>query len=285
MRIRRLVFLVICLVPLPAYADVTLRQTTAGTGSGLSARAKGTTYIRGNKMRADTIVDDKTQTTIVDIDAQKIYSFDSKKKEADVWDMATIAAEVSKSVDVSSTRASLKPNGQTKRIGGRAVNGYDMDVLIQSSMGGRKDVNMSVSLSGPVWIVENAPGSADFAHFYTAALAKGWTVSDPRGAKARPAQAKTIAEMYRKIAQVAGIPYEIDVQIKMSGGGPLAELALDDGVDLPRPELELRRDFIGGQLAKMGNVTMTTTVESTDVGPLAESLFAPPADYKLNQKR
>jgi len=35
----------------------------------------------------------------------------------------------------------------------------------------------------------------------------------------------------------------------------------------------------------MGNVTMTTTVDSVDVAPLADDLFAPPAGYKLNQKK
>jgi hypothetical protein len=37
--------------------------------------------------------------------------------------------------------------------------------------------------------------------------------------------------------------------------------------------------------SKMGNMTMTTTVDSVEVGPLADDLFAPPAGYKLNQKK
>jgi len=38
-------------------------------------------------------------------------------------------------------------------------------------------------------------------------------------------------------------------------------------------------------LARMGNLTMTTTVDSVEVGALADDLFAPPAGYKLNQKK
>ena len=38
-------------------------------------------------------------------------------------------------------------------------------------------------------------------------------------------------------------------------------------------------------LSKIGNVTMTTTVDSVEVAPLADDLFAPPAGYKLNQKK
>jgi hypothetical protein len=91
---------------------------------------------------------------------------------------------------------------------------------------------------------------------------KGWIFSDPRGAKAQPGQAKAVAEMYRQVAAIGGIPYASDLQIKMSGDGPLA-----------------------GILAKIGNVTMTTTTDSVEVGPLADNLFAPPAGYKLNQKK
>src|SRR5687768_8376721 len=104
----------------PAFADLTLKQTTSGKGMGLGGQTTGTTYIKGNKMRADVVMGDKTQTSVYDLDAQKMYIFDSKKKEADVWDMAAFSAEVGKSVDVSSTKASLKPNGQTKQIGGKS---------------------------------------------------------------------------------------------------------------------------------------------------------------------
>ncbi len=247
---------------LPAQADVTLKQTTGGKGMGMSAKTSGVTYIKGHKMRTDVLMGDKTHSMIFDVDAQKLYVFDSKKKEADVWDMAAFGAEISKAVDVSGAKASLKPNGQTRQIAGRSAAGYDMDVSMQSAMGGNKDMMMTVTLSGPAWIVKNAPGSADYARFYRAAAEKGWIFSDPRGAKAQPGQAKAMAEMYRQMADIGGIPYATDMQIKMSGSGPL-----------------------GGIMSRMGNVTMTSTVDSVDVGPLDDSLFAPPAGYKLNQKK
>jgi hypothetical protein len=247
---------------LPAYADVTLKQKSSGKGLGISGNASGVTYIRGNKMRSDVVVGDKTHTMIFDLDAQRLYIFDSGKKQADVWDMATFASELSKAVDVSGAKASLKANGQTRPIGGHSAIGYDLEISMQSAIGGGKDMDITAVLSGPIWIVKNAAGSADFAGFYKAAVDKGWIFSDPRGAKAQPGQAKAMAEMYRQMANIGGIPYATDVQIKMSGSGPLA-----------------------GILAKIGNVTMTTTIDSVEVAPLADDLFAPPADFKLNQKK
>jgi hypothetical protein len=247
---------------LPVHADVTLKQTTGGRALGMSGNGSAVTYIKGNKMRSDAVIGGKTHTMIFDVDAQRLYIFDSKKKEADVWDMAAFAGELSKAVDVSGAKASLKANGQTKSIGGHSATAYDLEVSMQSAMPGSKDMDMTAVLSGPVWIVKNAPGSADFAAFYTAAVEKGWIFSDPRGAKAQPGQARAMAEMYRQIANTGGIPYASDVQIKMSGSGPMA-----------------------GLLAKIGNMTMTSTTDSVEVGPLADSLFSPPAGYKLNQKK
>jgi len=71
-----------------------------------------------------------------------------------------------------------------------------------------------------------------------------------------------MAEMYRQIAAIGGIPYETNLQVKMGGGGPMA-----------------------GVFAKMGNASMSTVVDSVDTGSLSDDVFAPPEDYKLNSKR
>jgi hypothetical protein len=245
----------------PSFADLTVKQTTTGKGLGLTGSAPGTTFIKGNKMRTDVVMGDKTQTSVYDLDAQKMYVFDSKKKEADVWDMGAFAEEISKSVDVSSTKATLKPNGQSKTIGAKPAAGYDLEVSMQAAFAGSKDMNMTVTLAGPVWIVKE-PAAADYAKFYKAAVEKGWIFSDPRAAKAQPGQAKAMAEMYDQMAKIGGIPYETNVEIKMSGSGPMA-----------------------GLLARLGNISMTSTVESVDAASLADDLFAPPAGYKLNPKK
>jgi hypothetical protein len=247
----------------PAHADVTLKQTTSGKGLGMSGTAPAVTYIKGNKMRTDTIVGNRTQTMIFDLDAQKMYMFDSRKKEADVYDMATFSEEISQSVDTANMKVSMKPNGQTKEIAGKTATGYDLEVSVPAGMGGSKDMMMVMTLSGPTWIVKGAPGTADYVGFYKAAIEKGWIFSDPRAAKGQPGQAKAMAEMYRLLAEADGVAYETDMQMKMGGmSGPMA-----------------------GLLSKMGNISFSTKVDSVDTGALAADLFAPPAGYKLNNKK
>lgn len=245
-----------------AYSDVTIKQTTSGKGMGMSGDLSGTTYLKGNKMRADVVMGGMTRTTIFDVDAQKMYIFDSEKKEADVWDMAAFSAELGKTVDLSNMQASITPNGQAKEVNGHHAVGYDVLISVQSAMGGNTSMMMTVTLQGPIWMVKDAPGAAEYSRFYKNAAEKGWIFSDPRAAKGQPGQAKAIAEMYRKIADIGGMAYETDLQIKISGTGPMA-----------------------GILAKMGNMTMTSQITSSEDGALADMLFAPPADYKLNPKK
>ena len=248
-------------VALPAHADVTIQQTVEGKGMG-QGQAHSTTFIKGNRMRTETVLGDKTMITIFDVDAQKMFIFDTKKKEADVWDMAAFADELSKNVDASNIRGDFKSNGQTKAIAGKSATGYDMSISMDSAMGGNKDMTMTVTLTGPVWVVKNGPGSADFVKFYKGAVQKGWIFTDPRAAKGQPGQAKAMAEMYRKMSDAGGIAYESDIQIKMSGSGPMA-----------------------GLMAKMGNLSMHTVVDSVETAAIDETLFAPPPGYKLNPKK
>ncbi|HEY9466776.1 MAG TPA: hypothetical protein VIR54_26955 [Vicinamibacterales bacterium] len=251
----------------PAAADLTLKQTMNGKGMGVTGASSGTAYIKGNKMRSEMQVGDRTQIAIFDLDAQKMYSFDSKKKEADVWDMATFSAELAKTVDTSAMKASLTPNGQTKQINGQTATGYDLEISMPSAIGGNPDMVMTVTMTGTTWIVKDAPGTADYVNFYKAAAEKGWIFGDPRAAKSSPGQARATVEMYKQFADAGGIAYETDMQMKVSstGGGAANPL--------------------GGLLARMGNMSMATTIQSIETGALGDDLFAPPAGYKLNQKK
>lgn len=257
-----LVMLLVVGLVAPAAADVTIKQTTSGKGMGMSGKMAGTTYIKGLKMRTDTVTGDTTRTMLFDIDAQKLYMFDSKKKEADVWDMATFAGEMSQTINTSEVKTSLKANGQTKTLLGKTANGYDMMIAVPAAVGGKQEMKMDVTLQGPMWIVKDAPGTAEYLAFYKAAAEKGWIFSDPRAAKANYGQARSLTEMYRQLAEIGGVAYETTFEIKMSGEGPVAAI-----------------------MSKMGGMSSSTTIESVEEGPVADTMFAVPSGYKLNSKK
>lgn len=250
----------VCVVPM--FGDVTIKQSTTGKGMGMAATGTATTYIKGMKMRTELEARGTVLTTIFDVENQKLYTFDSKKKSADVWDMATFSKELEKSVEVGEMKAKLTASGKKKEVAGKSATGYDLEITVPAKMGGEGGMEMDVNLKGPIWVVKDAPGAKDYLNFYKAAAEKGWIFSDPRSAKASPGPAKASAEMYRQLVQIGAIPYESEVSISMSGEGPMAAM-----------------------MAKMGNMSMTTTVTSIETTALDDTLFAPPAGYKINPKK
>lgn len=258
-----LVALLALLAPVaPCFADVTIKSTITGKGMGVSGNMTSVTYLKGSKMRNETVTGDTTRVSIFDLDTQKMISFDLNKKEANVVDMQKMSAEISKNVQMNDMKASIKPNGKTKTIAGKSAAGYDMEVSLPAMMGGASGMKMTVGIAGPVWVVKNAPGTQEYLAFYKSALDKGWFFTDPRAAKAQPGQAKAMAEMFRQMAATGGIPYEQEMNVKISGDGPMANM-----------------------MSKMGNISSTTTVTSVETTALAADLFAPPAGYKLKEQK
>jgi hypothetical protein len=246
----------------PLLGDVAIKQTTTGKGMGVAAAGATTTYIKGMKMRTEVEARGTVMTTIFDVENQKMFIFDSKKKSADVWDMQAFSQEMAKSVQTGDVKASVKPNGETKEVAGKTATGYDLETSVPATIGGEGGMTMTVTLRGPMWIVKGAPGTADYMAFYKAAAEKGWIFSDPRAAKGSPGQAKATAEMYRLLASTGGVPYETEMTISIAGEGPMASV-----------------------MARMGGMSMTSTVQSVDTTALDDALFAPPAGYKLVPKK
>jgi hypothetical protein len=245
----------------PAHADVTINATNTGKGLGMSGTTTSTTYIKGLKMRVDNVRGKKTDTTIFDVENQKMYVVNAKKKEVDVWDMGAFSEELSKSVATEGMQSSISPNGQTKSIAGHSADGYDMKIVVPATLGGPGGMTVTMVLSGVTWVVKGAPGTEEFATFDQGAAEKGWIFTDPRAAKGSPGQAKAMAEMHAEFAKLGGVPYESNIDIDTQG----------DGV-------------MGGLMSRLGGVTMTTVTESVETAPLSDDLFQPPADYTLKQQ-
>lgn len=260
----RLILVAIFTVALaaPSFADLTVKSTIVNKGMGNGSTSASTTFIKGHKMRSDTVTGDTTRSSIMDTDTMKMLSFDSKSKEVTTYDMTRLAGDVGKSVQISDIKASVKANGKTKQVSGKAANGYDMQVSVPAQMGGAKGMKMTVSLLGPVWVVTGGPGTAEYLAFYKNAAEKGFFFGDPRAAGAQPGQAKAMSEMYRQLAATGGIPYEMEMNVKMSGEGPMA-----------------------AAFEKMGNISIVTTVTSVETGTLAADMFAVPAGYKMKEQK
>jgi hypothetical protein len=251
-----------------AFADVTIRSVMDGRVLGFARKSPSTTYIKDNRMRSDAELGKYVQSTIFDLDAQKMYFLDSRKDEVEVWDMATFAGELNRTVDTAGMKTSFAPNAQTKEIGGQTADGHEVEVSVPYVMGGASGPPMQLVMTGVAWVVKDAPGTADYARFYQAAAEKGWIFGHPSAAKAQPGQARAMAEMYREIAALGGIPYEMNMDMQIKAG--------DVGMN--------PIGLLNGLLGRSGNGLMTTVVESIETGALTDDLFTPPAGRRLVPK-
>lgn len=245
-----------------AQADVTLNATAEGKGLGMSGSTSNLTYIKGLKMRSESTSGKASNVTIFDVDNQKMYILNEKKKEAEVWDMGAFAQQLGESISGDSVRATITANGQTRTLQGATAEGYDIEIVVPATIGGPGGMPVTMLLSGVSWIAKGVPGAADYAAFYQGAAEKGWIFTDPRAAQGAPGQAKAMAQMYAEFARIGGLPYVSQMDIKAEGDGPVAAM-----------------------MAKMGGVSTTTTIDSVDTAPLDDALFQVPADYALKERK
>jgi hypothetical protein len=241
-----------------AQADVTLKATSTGEGLGMSGTTTSVTYIKGLKMRTEAKSEKFSTASIYDVDAQKMLILDTKKKEANAWDMAAFSQEIGKAVTVEGAQASMTPNGQVKSVNGQNADGYDVNISVPATIANSP---VTILLTGVSWIAKGAPGAAEYAAFYRGAAEKGWIFSDPRQAKGAPGQAKAMAQMYTEFAKIGGLPVETNMDMKVTGSGPMAAM-----------------------MSKMGSVKTTTVIDAVDTAALDDALFQPPADYTLKQR-
>jgi hypothetical protein len=245
------------LLAAPARADLTIAATGGGKAVGMAANTETVTYLKGHRMRADTTLGDNAMSTIIDLDKQQFISLNHKKREAELTDMSKMRADLEK-IASSDISVKMTPTGQKKTVAGQACDEYSMDVRVPMAVGNDQ---MTIVMTGPVWIAKDSPGKEDYAAFYQTAAEKGLFFTDPRVTKAQPGNAKGMAALYKAMAD-AGVAYESTITIKFEGGG-----------------------MLGGMMSKMGGSSFTTTVTNVSTGAVDEDKFQIPAEYKTKENR
>lgn len=237
----------------PARADVTLKGTGSGSGMGMSAEGSTVTYLKGDKMRSDWTREGRTVSSILDLDAQKMIVLDHAKKKAETYDLAEIASRL-KVIPDAEMKVEVKATGKSREILGHSCQEYLIRIVAPYKAASGESVD--TIFSGPAWVSKDSPGVADYRAFYLKAAQKGLFFSHPAAAKADPGRAKGMILLMKELAK-AGIPYQSDIAVQLSGTGLMAQM-----------------------MSKMGSMKMTGTLRQISTSPLSSDLFAIPAGYK-----
>ena len=235
-------------------ADVTLTATLGGKAMGRDIKGQSIQYIKGGKMRSETA----DTVTIFDATSRRMTVINDKKKEAEVYDMAKMAAEIQKTVGAGEPKVSFTPMGQKKELLGKACDGYTLTVTMPVTIG---PDTMNLTMTGPAWIAKGAPGSKDYIDFYMEAAKNGMFFGSPQQAKGAGGQMKSMTEMYRAFSQAGGIAYQSEMEMKFEGSGMMASM-----------------------MNKMGGMTTSTTLTAVSTDPIPDEKFAVPAGYKVVNK-
>lgn len=240
-----------------AWADLTLKGTGSGSGIGLSSEGSTVTYLKGGKMRSDWTKEGRTRSSILDLDAQKMIVLDHEKKKAEIYDLSELAASL-KSVSDSEIKAELKPTGKTRELMGRSCQEYLIRIVAPYKAATGE--NVETIFSGPAWVSKDSPGIADYRAFYLKAAEKGLLFTPPTAAKSDPGRAKGMILLFKELAK-AGIPYQSDIAVQISGTGLMAQM-----------------------MSKVGSMKMASTIKEVSTAPLSSGLFEIPSDYKTKGK-
>lgn len=247
-----------------AHADVTVITTTAGKASIINVGGTSTNLIKGNRMRTDSLMGNRSNSLLIDIDGRRFVDIDDKKKSATVTPLDSLREQLDK-VGAGTINATLKKTAQTKQIAGYDCTVHDISVTLPFSITGSPGdgMDMNMLLSGTACLSTSAPGLADYQKFYRASADSGFIFGDPRAAKSPTgaAQAKAYAEFTRKMAE-AGLALESHVTITATGSNPMA-----------------------GMMAKLAASDITTTVTQITAGDLPAEQFDVPAGYKVKTQK
>jgi len=241
-----------------AGADVTITATQTGKGMMAGfASGESVTRIKGGRQRVDGAAGDNPTSTLFDLDAQTMTAINHRAREATVTDLRELQGTMRKLTD-NNIKTTVTPTNRRREVAGQTCDEYRIDMTMPATVEGGP--TMVITTSGPFCVVKDAPGRADYAAFYTKAADQGFIISgDPRQAKAQPGHAKSMSELYRQIARL-GVPYAVEMDIKMGGEGPM-----------------------GALMGKIGGLGFSSTVIRVSDDPISDDVWAVPSGYRVKR--
>ena len=282
MKARMLVALCLAAVLLPAivHADLTVKEETQMNGlmGMLSSKGVETTYIKGDKMRAETKVEmggminasPSDVVTITRLDKGLIWMIDNA--DSTYMEMSLKAAKAeSSSANFKVKDVNVKRTGQTKTILGEKCEGIEVDVTIEVA-------SQSQSVKSLFWMRPEVKDMAEMRHFWDAMVdAAQMSQGGPMGAMMAP--------VFAKIKEIPGVPFGVEMTMTTPmGGGPEAaqqQAAMQEAMKmLEQTNKEKAAPEAKGPSVAANEVRVTRYITSMSKGPLSDTLFEVPKSYR-----
>jgi hypothetical protein len=253
----RAVLILMFAAPVGLTADVVMTETTHAKIGGKTVDGVRTTYIKGPRMRLEVVQANDAQTTLYDVPAGVTIALDAKKKRAELRDISARNAELERRYPRSRVVVTLTPTGATKQLAGVSCDEHAFSIRVPMT----KDGSLVLVMTGSAWAAKDVPGADDYSAFAAAAIEKEVVLGPASNNLILLAVTRAQTELYRALGKLRGIPYVIDMTLKVDGHG-----------------------LIAGMVNKVVSGTRTSTVTKVAVAPLSDALFAIPDGWKRQKK-
>ncbi len=246
--------------------EVTIDGAMAAMMSGAMPRL--IMRVKGTKSRTDVEVMGQSVSTITDLTTRQVIVLMPGQKTAQVFDAAQLEALAATAPAPPRLDVTFEPTGQTQTIGGQLCEQFSfstsMDFSQMSTMAPQMPREALEMLKGAkmitkgfVWVAKSAPGAAEYAAYMKAAVAAN--LASPPVPGLGPAQG-SLDQAMRLFRRAEGIAYLSEAELSLEGNAPILEM-----------------------LKQLATMKMTSKVTDVSVSPIADDLFAVPADYTVTK--
>ena len=316
------IFTLTALAAAPLLADFTYTETSTITGGAMLSMLKvagvfskqarepvvSTVSVKGDRMLHRS----NTHASVIDLSSQTITSIDFQKKQYSVMtfdEMKQMLEQMSQKMKEKDKgelkfKVSANATGKTKQAAGFDAKEMVMKMEMEGTdaKSGQKG---GMTVTTDMWIAQGVPGYQEVRKFYARMAEKlNWTPGGNMFMQ-NPQVSEGMAEVYKEVAKLDGVPVEQFITMGGSGDGTAASQA-------PPPQQEAQdKPSVGGALgsalggrfglgkkkknddapaqqsgsASSGGgsgslLEMNTVMSSFNSNPVDESSFAPPAGFK-----
>jgi hypothetical protein len=224
--------------------------------------------VKGTKARMDVEVMGQSVATLTDLTARQVTVLMASQKTAQVFDADRLQAQAAGVAAIPRPEVAFQPTGQTQTIAGQPCDQYrfssSMDMTQMASLAPqmpKEAVEMlkgaTLVTKGIVWVAKTGAGATEYAAFMKAAAAAN--LASPSVPSFGPATGNLDGIM-RLFGRVDGIAYLSEVEVSLEGTAPIIEM-----------------------LKQLATMKLTNKVTDVAVTPIADDLFAIPADYTVTK--
>lgn len=315
----------------PLLADFSYQETSTITGGAMQAMLKiagvfskqarepiaATVSVKGDRM----VHKSATHASIVDLGNQTITSVDFQKKQYSVMTFDEMKQMLEQMSQKMKEKQKDKPEVQFKVSGGatgktKQAGGFDAkEFIMKMEMEGtdaKSGEKGGMAITTDMWVAQGVTGYQEVREFYRRMAEKlNWTPGGNMFMQ-NPDVSKGMAEVYKEMAKLEGVP--VEQFITMGASGQPAPTANGDAPAPPPQQQQQQADrpsvgsALGGALggrfglgkkksssndappqqngAPQGSgqpgslLEMTTVMSGFNTNPVDEAVFAPPAGFK-----